>query len=212
MDEAAALDAIRAAPDDDGPRLVWADELLARGDPRGELIAVQCRLETTTGEAREGLLRRQAELVQAHGERWVGRLPSLVTKWSWRRGFVDHVEMTLEQLVNGGHEIAAAAPLVSALTLTGLVIEVSTHTPVETVEQLWLNFEPRIASALDAIPFRLTSLEIPTAGIDAPIRNYGDYHPFWTPKIEETARLALRWSGAKSLRKLVVGGETIPLP
>ncbi|MEZ4237102.1 MAG: TIGR02996 domain-containing protein [Myxococcota bacterium] len=29
------LDAVRAAPDDDAPRLVYADRLLERGDPRG---------------------------------------------------------------------------------------------------------------------------------------------------------------------------------
>lgn len=35
--------AILRAPDEDGPRLVLADELLARGDPLGEVVALQCR-------------------------------------------------------------------------------------------------------------------------------------------------------------------------
>src|SRR5256885_1062335 len=35
---------IVAAPDDDRPRLVYADHLMERGDPQGELIAVQCAL------------------------------------------------------------------------------------------------------------------------------------------------------------------------
>ncbi|MEJ7603766.1 MAG: TIGR02996 domain-containing protein [Kofleriaceae bacterium] len=39
------LDAIYTTPEDDGPRLVYADALLERGDPRGELIALQCRRE-----------------------------------------------------------------------------------------------------------------------------------------------------------------------
>lgn len=38
------LAAVLAAPDEDGPRLVLADHLIERGDPRGELIVVQCRL------------------------------------------------------------------------------------------------------------------------------------------------------------------------
>jgi uncharacterized protein (TIGR02996 family) len=40
----ALVAAVLAAPDDDGPRLVLADYLIERGDPRGELIVVQCKL------------------------------------------------------------------------------------------------------------------------------------------------------------------------
>jgi len=43
--ERALLDAVVAAPDDDGPRLVYADWLLSRGPSvHGQLIAVQCEL------------------------------------------------------------------------------------------------------------------------------------------------------------------------
>ena len=42
LDELSA--AILADPDADAPRLVLADALQADGDPRGELIAVQCEL------------------------------------------------------------------------------------------------------------------------------------------------------------------------
>jgi uncharacterized protein (TIGR02996 family) len=38
------LQAILAAPDDDTPRLVYADWLDERGDPRGEFIRLQCEL------------------------------------------------------------------------------------------------------------------------------------------------------------------------
>lgn len=38
------LVAIRASPDDDAPRLVYADWLEERGDVRGEFIAIQCAL------------------------------------------------------------------------------------------------------------------------------------------------------------------------
>jgi uncharacterized protein (TIGR02996 family) len=37
------LELMRAAPDDDGPKLVYADWLLARGDVRGELIVLDQR-------------------------------------------------------------------------------------------------------------------------------------------------------------------------
>src|SRR5438552_114024 len=44
MEEAAFLRLIAAAPDDDAPRLIYADWLEERGDPRGSFIRVQCAL------------------------------------------------------------------------------------------------------------------------------------------------------------------------
>jgi len=43
--EADLLGQIIASPADGEPRLVLADVLLQRGEPRGELIAIQCLLE-----------------------------------------------------------------------------------------------------------------------------------------------------------------------
>lgn len=47
-EEDAMLAAIEAAPDEDGPRLVYADWLQQRGDPRGEFIALQLAGKRTT--------------------------------------------------------------------------------------------------------------------------------------------------------------------
>jgi uncharacterized protein (TIGR02996 family) len=63
------LDDILAHPDDDAPRLVYADHLLEQGDPRGELIAVQVsrgRLEhdgQTLTSAYRAVRRRERELL-----------------------------------------------------------------------------------------------------------------------------------------------------
>jgi uncharacterized protein (TIGR02996 family) len=38
------LNAVLASPEDDGPRLAYADWLSNRGDPRGEFIRIQCQL------------------------------------------------------------------------------------------------------------------------------------------------------------------------
>jgi len=55
----ALLDAIRAAPDDDAPRLVYADWLDEHGQPeRAEFIRVQCELARQESPA---LRRREAE-------------------------------------------------------------------------------------------------------------------------------------------------------
>ena len=73
------LDAIIAAPEDDGPRLVYADWLLAEGDPlHGQLIMVQCqiaRLRETNPEVAPGsplanLRKRELELLGQPAFAW----------------------------------------------------------------------------------------------------------------------------------------------
>lgn len=54
------LAAVYAAPADDGPRMVFADALLERGDPRGEFIQLQ--LQRARGEGTDATLDREREL------------------------------------------------------------------------------------------------------------------------------------------------------
>ncbi len=72
----ALLEAVLAQPDDDAPRLVCADWLQSRGDPRGELIAIQCKREQ--GEHEEGvseeLVARERALLAEHGDAWLAEL------------------------------------------------------------------------------------------------------------------------------------------
>jgi uncharacterized protein (TIGR02996 family) len=64
---------VYAAPDDDAPRLVYADWLQQHGDPlRGELIALQ--IERARGRARSGGRQREKELLAAHGQSWTKSL------------------------------------------------------------------------------------------------------------------------------------------
>jgi uncharacterized protein (TIGR02996 family) len=82
------LSSVCEAPDDDAPRLVLADWLAARGDPRGEFIACQIAAETgvnpQAGERAEALL-------AAHELAWAAPLPAPVASWTFRRGFLDCV-------------------------------------------------------------------------------------------------------------------------
>ncbi|MCC6524720.1 MAG: TIGR02996 domain-containing protein [Polyangiaceae bacterium] len=70
--EQALLAAIYAAPDDDAARLAYADLLCARGDPRGELVALQLR--RARGEAAPRALAREQALLRAHAAEWLGPL------------------------------------------------------------------------------------------------------------------------------------------
>ena len=76
--EAELLAAIYAAPDDDAPRLVYADWLQDRGDSYGELIALQ--LQGVTGPRVDALL-------QEHEARAIGSLASQVRWAKLERGF-----------------------------------------------------------------------------------------------------------------------------
>ncbi len=88
----ALLDAVLARPADDAPRLVYADWLSEHGEPRGELIAVQCELARTTDAARFlDLEARQVSLLSSHGEAWLGPLAQESLQVEFRRGFVDRV-------------------------------------------------------------------------------------------------------------------------
>lgn len=91
----ALLDACRAAPDDDAPRLVWAD---AVGGERGEFVVLQCRLaREELSPAETGvLLARHDELLAAHGRAWSGfGDESGARRYVFRRGFVEAAELNV---------------------------------------------------------------------------------------------------------------------
>src|SRR6476620_2551512 len=95
-DDDAFLRAIIANPDDDLPRLVYADWLDEHGEPeRAEFIRVQCELAGVRGDmARfEKLFTRSEQLLAVHRPRWLGPLADLVEHATFLRGFV--IQVTL---------------------------------------------------------------------------------------------------------------------
>src|SRR6476659_1135869 len=85
-DESALLAAIRAAPEDDAPRLVYADWLDEHGQPeRAEFIRVQIELARRDAPA---LRRRQAELLAEHHDAFAGPLAAPGLRYVFRRGFI----------------------------------------------------------------------------------------------------------------------------
>lgn len=86
--EADFLAEIWANPKDDGPREVFADWLLERNDPRGELIALQ--MTRTRGGATRESLKREQKLLAEHARTWMGPLEPAVQAKAYRfeRGFL----------------------------------------------------------------------------------------------------------------------------
>jgi uncharacterized protein (TIGR02996 family) len=88
--EQAFLDAIWESPDDDGPRLIYADWLEEQGNPRGQFIRIQCALAGRELEERQRreLERQEQELLAAHQQEWLGSLCSPRLRWRFHRGFI----------------------------------------------------------------------------------------------------------------------------
>jgi uncharacterized protein (TIGR02996 family) len=133
----AFLRSIKEHPEDDTPRLVYADWLDEQGDAdRAEFIRVQCELERGPDDARVPELRKRArELEKRYARRWLP--PTLlawngkkgeqlkkwtakeytewssrqVAEWSFRRGFVDAVVLRRPLWAGLVREAAAALAL-----------------------------------------------------------------------------------------------------
>lgn len=90
------LRAVCESPDDDTPRLVFADWLDEHGDPeRAEFIRVQIAL--ARGESHRKVTARADGLLGLRKRQWMGELPREMG-WVWsdsfRRGFVESLLIT----------------------------------------------------------------------------------------------------------------------
>lgn len=85
----ALIEELAAAPDELAPYLVYADWLIERGDPRGELISVMVAREQQPEELE--LRAREQQLRAAHPMRFVrpswAELDALVWRWGFVEGF-----------------------------------------------------------------------------------------------------------------------------
>jgi uncharacterized protein (TIGR02996 family) len=111
-------------PEDDAPRLIYADWLEEHGDaPRAELIRVQVRLAQLApyDPAREELIQREQELLGLHGRRWYSALPRFVrhVEHEMRRGFVSDVQMTTGEFLRRASRLFTLAPIDSVRLTRG---------------------------------------------------------------------------------------------
>jgi uncharacterized protein (TIGR02996 family) len=118
----AFVESIVEAPDDDAPRLIYADWLEEHGDPdRAALIRVQIELAgLPEGDSRrEELERREDELLTEHEGRWTAPLRAVlledVATPVFHRGFVEEMifwgRAGTEALVAHANDLFRLAPL-----------------------------------------------------------------------------------------------------
>jgi uncharacterized protein (TIGR02996 family) len=122
MTTAAALEsAIRAAPEDDTARLVYADYLDEQGNradaDRAEFIRIQVRLAKLdeTDPSRDVLEDRENELLRTHERTWLGPLSGPVAqgllRWRFDRGFVGEIRADTRTLAHHADELFDRHPI-----------------------------------------------------------------------------------------------------
>jgi uncharacterized protein (TIGR02996 family) len=116
--EDAFIQAIIESPDDDVPRLVFADWLDDHGQAeRAEFIRVQVELARAAADGlapatrRDELLARQQELLRGHERQWADRLHGVADRYWFRRGFVEDVEIDAEALLAHSSTVFESAPV-----------------------------------------------------------------------------------------------------
>ncbi|HEY1379134.1 MAG TPA: TIGR02996 domain-containing protein [Gemmataceae bacterium] len=111
-DRAAFLAAIAARPDDDLPRLVFADWLDEHGEAdRAAFVRLQCAGDPDS-------LRRAAELETRHRAAWLGPLARVVFRAEFRRGFVEHAVLPTAAFLAHAPDLRRHTPL-RGVTLLG---------------------------------------------------------------------------------------------
>lgn len=90
-DTGALLAALLDDPEDIASRRVYADALIAAGDPRGELINVQCTLAALTpaDAGWRDLVVRERALLAKHGKTWVAPYKSFLYRPTFARGMIE---------------------------------------------------------------------------------------------------------------------------
>lgn len=145
------MQAICEQPRDSAVRLVYADWLEERGDPRAEFIRVQVALASLPDEdpKRVELAAREQALLRECGERWMlPRWPGIV--WGeYERGFVSSLEAQSWQVLEDQlEEIFAVAPITR--------LRIRDRLPLDAVQAF---VQSKYFSRLDAIDLRDTGLD-----------------------------------------------------
>ncbi|WP_029630347.1 TIGR02996 domain-containing protein [Zavarzinella formosa] len=112
-EEAAFLELVCASPEDDVPRLVFADWLDERDDPRGEFIRIQCALArlSPADPNRPTLLDREAMLIARFHAPWSEPLKGIAGWTEFRRGFVETVNIETRKFLSRGKDLFNLAPV-----------------------------------------------------------------------------------------------------
>lgn len=113
----AFLQDILARPDDDAPRLIFADWLEEQGDTasvaRAEFIRVQCALAggDLPEQRRSELNQRQHAIFEQYRHEWEHPIRRLVRAYQYHRGFIDEVTVWADSFLKHVDRLFRRAPI-----------------------------------------------------------------------------------------------------
>jgi len=202
--ESGLLDAIYAAPSDDGARLAYADLLLERGEPLGEYVQLQVT------RAAKGLRSKSREqsLFKQESRRWPRE-----SRWWWdspcRFGREYSHELKWEHTVRGFPVVFDPAPTSHKDEANAELVRLSGHPAWNLVEEMnlwdwWAR--PAIRSVLDGSSWsslravNLSSALLEDVATRAIARRLSDLHTFQAADLATLGEL----SPFTALRRLIV--------
>lgn len=111
---------LRATPDDDALRMVYGDWLTEQGDPRGELVTLQCRrLQLArANQPIDDLAAAEQALIAKHGDVWAEQIHSYVEGHTYDRGFITGITVHAPTFVKHAKQLVDALPLLEELQLS----------------------------------------------------------------------------------------------
>ena len=134
--------AILAAPDDDAPRLVWADWLDENGDPdRAEFVRLQCLWAALDpGDPnRFEIGERSEKLLLQSRSRWLVGLGIYGQPGGFWRGLPDWFDVTTDECIGKLTDLRRRVPAQCImLRLAGFREELRSWTGLDAVRRLWL--------------------------------------------------------------------------
>jgi uncharacterized protein (TIGR02996 family) len=202
------LHALREDPEDRAARLICADWLDERDDPRGEFLRVQCELAGWVPDLprRRQLQAREADLLAQHGPKWLGQLSRICAGWEYVNGLAHLTLKAADFLSQAGGSARLAVWLrrawVGSVRLTHLnaqqVPELAEALPAADLSALDLDGnhldDPSLAPLLCS-KVALRSLDLANNRLtDASLRLLAD-SPLW----EHLQELDLRNNGLTNL-------------
>ena len=177
------LEDVLSSPDEDAPRLAYADACEDRGDEirarfiRLQIEAIHKKIENHPTSYEPAL--SAYELIDVHGPAWASSIRERVASYSFYRGFVESIKIDASKFLDSAPELYSLAP-VRKLVLTGVrqVAERLFSSPhLERIVSLHMEFQKlgdREIEMLAASPYvrrlvylGLSANEITLAGVEA---------------------------------------------
>jgi uncharacterized protein (TIGR02996 family) len=160
------IPSIRADLANDEPRLVVADWLQERGDPRGEFIHAQIALnKLALNDQRRGYLtQRIHQLLAENQEQWVANLPGC--DWQFHRGFIVQCRVDMGELAGSPEELFLKIPTLVHVDVTDERARISEH---PAILERWLDLAD--VHQILSLDFRYCSLGLPGAKVLSRAKN-----------------------------------------